>query len=175
MYFLTGIFLHVTLFTCTWFFAFPIFRTTGDGNCLYSACSIALCGNESLASYLCCLTSIELFLNSTFYAKHLILLSSSTTKAPFSSIANTIANTFAKCLSDIALNSVTKEDHSKPIIAEAYSNTMNHQWSSFVCLLTLSSEVKVPIESYFPVTRTESISKEKIESLSTLFNGTIYA
>ena len=51
---------------------------------------------------------------------------------------------------------------------------MHRQWSSLVCLLALSSEVKVPIESYFPITHTESTSKEKIESLSTLFNYTIY-
>ena len=30
----------------------PIFRTTGDGNCLYNACSIASCGTENLAPYL---------------------------------------------------------------------------------------------------------------------------
>ncbi|XP_028419094.1 uncharacterized protein LOC114544742 [Dendronephthya gigantea] len=140
-------------------------RTTGDGNCLYNACSIALCGNESLASYLRCLTSIELFLNSSFYAKHPII-EQQHKKGAFSSIANT----FAMCLSDIALGSVTKEDPCAPILTEAYSNAMNHQWSSFICLLSLSSVVKRPIESYFPITPNE----EKIDSLSTMFNCTIY-
>ena len=51
---------------------------------------------------------------------------------------------------------------------------MKRQWSSLVCLLALSSEVKVPTESYFPITPTESTSKEKIESLSAWFNYTIY-
>ena len=78
------------------------------------------------------------------------------------------------CLSDIALDSVTKEDLCKPIITEAYSTVMNRQWSSFVCLLALSSVVKLPIESYFPITAGKSISKEKIDSLSTMFNCTIY-
>ena len=75
------------------------------------------------------------------------------------------------CLSDIALNSVTKEDHCKPIITEAYSNAMNHQWSSFVCLLALSSVVKLQIESYFPITHSESTLKENIDSLSTMFTA----
>ncbi|XP_028413710.1 52 kDa repressor of the inhibitor of the protein kinase-like [Dendronephthya gigantea] len=74
------------------------------------------------------------------------------------------------CLSDIALGSVTKEDPCAPILTEAYSNAMNHQWSSFICLLSLSSVVKRPIESYFPITPNE----EKIDSLSTMFNCTIY-
>ena len=145
--------------------AFSIFRTTGDGNCLYNACSIALCGNESLSCYLRCLTSIELFLNSAYYAKHPII-EQQHNKGAFSSIANT----FAMCLSDNALDSVTKEDHCKPIFTEAYSNALNHQWSSFICLLALSSVVKLPIESYFPITPSE----ENIDSLSTMFNCTIY-
>ena len=111
------------------FFAFPMFRTTGEGNCLYNACSIALCGNESLASYLRCLTSIELFINSTFYARHPIIVQQHNKTA-----CSSIANTFAKCLSDIAQNSVRKEDPCKRIITEAYSNAMNRQWSSFVRL-----------------------------------------
>ena len=140
--------------------AFSIFRSTGDGNCLYNACSIALCGNESLSCYLRCLTSIELFLNSAYYAKHPII-EQQHNKGAFSSIANT----FAMCLSDNALDSVTKEDHCKPIITESYSNALNHQWSSFICLLALSSVVKLPIESYFPITPSE----ENIDSLSTMF------
>ena len=73
------------------------------------------------------LTSVALqvlnfFLNSTFYAKHPII-EQQQNKAAFT------ANTFAMCLSDIALNSVTKEDPCKPIITEAYSNAMNCQWS----------------------------------------------
>ena len=59
--------------------------------CSYNACSAALCNKESLASYLRCLTSIELFLNSTFYAKHPII-EQQHNKAALS------ANTFAMCL-----------------------------------------------------------------------------
>ena len=120
---------------------------------------------RTLSCYLRCLTSIELFLNSAYYAKHPII-EQQHNKGAFSSVANT----FAMCLSDNALDSVTKEDHCKPIITEAYSNALNHQWSSFICLLALSSVVKLPIESYFPITPSE----ENIDSLSTMFNCTIY-
>ena len=111
------------------------------------------------------ITSIELCISSAYYAKHPII-EQQHNKGAFSSIANT----FAMCLSDNALDSVTKEDHCKPIITEACSNALNHQWSSFICLLALSSVVKLPIESYFPITPSE----ENIDSLSTMFNCTIY-
>ena len=143
----------------------PIFRTTGDGNCLYNACSIALCGTEILAPHLCCLTSIELFVNSVFYVKHPIL-EQQHNKGAFSCIANA----FAMCLSDIALDSFAKEDPSKSVVAEAYNNALNRQWSSFLCILALSSAVKRPVEAYYPV----SADEEKKDSLSTMFNCTIY-
>ena len=34
------------------FIFYTTFRTSGDGNCLYNACSIALSGSETLATYL---------------------------------------------------------------------------------------------------------------------------
>ena len=49
------------------------FRTSADGNCLYNACSLALSGDEILAVYLRCLTSIELSRNPDYYASHPIL------------------------------------------------------------------------------------------------------
>ena len=84
---------------------------------MYNPYSIAFCGDESLASYLRCLTSIELFFNSSFYftCKHPI-----TEQQHNKGGISFIANTFAMCLSDIALNSVTKEDLCKPITIKAY-------------------------------------------------------
>ena len=46
------------------------YRVTGDGNCLFTACSVAIIGHESLATYLRCLTSIELFRSADYYASH---------------------------------------------------------------------------------------------------------
>ena len=45
-------------------------RTTADGNCMFNACSLALIGDESLASCLRPLTSIELYLNAEYYSTH---------------------------------------------------------------------------------------------------------
>ena len=73
-------------------------------------------------------------------------------------------------LSNIALDSFAKEDLSKSVIAEAYNNALNRQWSSFLCILALSSAVKLPVEAYYPVPADE----EKKDSLSTMFNCTIY-
>ena len=46
------------------------YRTRGDGNCLYRACSKLLCGKENLSDMLRNLTSIELFNHQEFYASH---------------------------------------------------------------------------------------------------------
>ena len=47
-----------------------IFRTIGQGNCLFNACSIALLGDETIADSLRCLTAIELYTNCSYYANH---------------------------------------------------------------------------------------------------------
>ena len=51
----------------------PLFRSMTDGNCLYSAMSVRLVGNNSLIHLLRILTSLELFLNHEFYSKHPVL------------------------------------------------------------------------------------------------------
>jgi hypothetical protein len=52
------------------FLSCDLYRTRGDGNCLYRACSKLLCGKEDLCDLLRDLTSIELFSNQEFYAFH---------------------------------------------------------------------------------------------------------
>ena len=148
----------------------PICRTTGDGNCLYNACSIALCGTENLTPYLRCLTSTKLFVNCLFYVKYPIL-EQQHNKGAFSSIGNA----FAMCLSDIALNSLAKEDLSKSVIAEAYSNALNRQWSSFLCLLALSSAVKLPVEAYFQYPKMKPQKRRKIHCRPCLIASSIHA
>ena len=54
-------------------FLFYLARTSADGNCLHNACPLAIVGDESLAMCLRCLTSIELFMNSEYYASHNVL------------------------------------------------------------------------------------------------------
>ena len=50
-------------------------RTGGDGNCLFNAASIAICGNQSLASELRLRTAIELILNPDYYQAHPVVAS----------------------------------------------------------------------------------------------------
>ena len=73
------------------------------------------------------------------------------------------------CLSDAALDGFRKEDPNSAILAEAVNNAHNHQFSSFLCLLSLSSVVNLPIESYYPAD-----SDNSKDSLACMFNCTIY-
>ena len=79
------------------------------------------------------------------------------------------------CLSDIALNSFAKEDLSKSVIAEAYSNALNRQWSSFLCLLALSSAVKLPVEAYFQHPKMKPQERRKIRCPPCLIAPSIHA
>ena len=51
----------------------PLFRSLTDGNCLYSAISVRLVGNNSLIHLLRIVTLLELFLNHEFHYKHPVL------------------------------------------------------------------------------------------------------
>ena len=51
----------------------PLFRSLTDGNCLHSAISVRLVGNNTLIHLLKILTSLQLFLNREFYSKHPVL------------------------------------------------------------------------------------------------------
>ena len=45
-------------------------KTSGDGNCLFNAVSLALFGTESFATELRLRTALELLLNCEFYGEH---------------------------------------------------------------------------------------------------------
>ena len=62
----------------------PIFRTKGDGNCLYNACSVALCGTENLAPYSTCVVlHASSFLSIAYFMLNTLSYSSSITKEHF--------------------------------------------------------------------------------------------
>ena len=117
-----------------------------------------------------CLTSTELFVNCLFYVKYPIL-EQQHNKGAFSSIGNA----FAMCLSDIALNSLAKDDLRKFVIAETYSNALNRQWSSFLCLLALSSAVKLLVEAYFQYPKMKPQKRRKIRCPPCLIAPSIHA
>lgn len=117
-----------------------------------------------MAIYLRCLTSIELYMYAPYYTSHpLVEQQHQHSNGPF----NSKANAFAMCISDAALDSFNKEDLTSSILAEAVNNAQNHQFSSFICMLALSSVMKLPIESYYPIGKS-------MDSLSRMFNCTIY-
>ena len=59
-------------------FLIPIYtflRTTGDGNCLFNSCSLALIGDETISATLRFLACIEIYLNADYYSAHPTILS----------------------------------------------------------------------------------------------------
>ena len=144
------------------------FSTSANGNCLFNACSIALTGNESLSSYLRCLTSVELFENAKFYANH-PLIESQHKNGAFTSLKNA----FAMCLSDAALTIFEQSDEIAAVLEEAKQTANNYTFSSMVCMVALSTVIQCGIQSYFPISN-DTVAKENWDSLAKMFNCTIY-
>ena len=73
------------------------YRTKGDGNCLFRACSKRLTGTDDLHEKLRDLTSIELFMHAEYYTDHPYILGKR-------DIFATENSAFSACLSDSALS-----------------------------------------------------------------------
>lgn len=58
------------------------------------------------------------------------------------------------------------------IVEEAVSSARNYRYASFLCLLGLSSAIKLPIEAYYPIAE-EGQSNDLI-SAESMFNCTVY-
>ena len=63
-------------------------KATDNGDCLYNATSIALCGNESLSCLLRLLAAGELFFNADYYAEHPVFKVPLTPKILFALLQN---------------------------------------------------------------------------------------
>ena len=131
-----------------------------SGDCLYSSASLAIFSNNSFCDDLRILTSIELFIHSSFYAQHPMLCSFwENNKSIFSSFMSV----FSCCVSDSAFNSKTSS------VIEIVKNEAAHTchknaWSSFLCILGLSTVLDRRIETYYPDTN--------VNKYSLLFNTT---
>ena len=146
------------------FIIFKIFyRVTGNGNCLFNACSIVLIGDESLSVYLRCLTTIEMFKHASYYANHPIIYGHCLHDKRLDE--NSIFSIF---ISQIAYQSFQKNDRIPAVLAEAVNVANNFTYSSFLSLLALSSVIGRPIESYYP---TENDAPANVYEL--LFNSTV--
>ena len=101
--------------------------------------SLVLVGNNSLVETLRIPTSTELFMNVEFYSQHPCFLSAlnehSNNLLPMS--------VSFECLD----TSLTKADL---VIQEAILNCTNNKWSSFLCILGLSSVLRRNISTYYP-------------------------
>ena len=113
---------------------------------MYSYLSLLLIGDNSLVEILRCLISIKLFLNSDYCGKHRC------SDLAFNSQKDKIRLLhYSFCL---RLKSATQDHSSNDNIGavknEAILNCKDSQWSSFMCLLGLSSVLKGKILTYYP-------------------------
>ena len=122
-----------------------------------------------MAEHLRYLTSIELFINAQYYSTH-PLIEQQHNKGAYSCRGNA----FAMCLSDNALNTLSKNNPSEAVIAEARNNANNYEYSSFICVLALSNVLKLPIESYYPIPLSSDGSNEVIDNHGIMFNSTVF-
>ena len=134
------------------------FRTNGDGNCLFNACSLHLVQSATLSIHLRLLTTIELFEERESYAQHKILkeahergLFSTFDYAFCASISNSVLNSSEKSMSNVEYIRQTalellrfSSDHynySAFLVGMALTNAMKATLRSFV--------VKVLIQDFF--------------------------
>ena len=113
---------------------------------MYSSISLLLIGDNSLVEVLRCLTSTELFLNLDYYGKHCCF------DLAFNSQKDKIRSLhYFFCLS---LNGATLDhcinDNIGAVKNEAILNCKYFEWSSFLCLLGLSSVLKGQVLSFYP-------------------------
>ena len=120
---------------------------------MFNACSIALIGDESLSLYLRCLTSIELFKSSNYYASHPLIFGCSLDGKEMNE--NTI---FSILISDVGYKAFQKDDRIPAVIAESINVCKNFTYSPFLSLLALCNAIGRPIESYFPIEGSKAAS-----------------
>ena len=118
------------------FLLLPLFRTTEDGSCLYNACSIALIGDETLSMCLRSFTCCELYLYADSNASHPIL--------NYLESQNFVSNKNNAFV-------LEKGNHLTAVYGEAQYIARNFRFSSFLCLLAISSVIGLPIEAYYPI------------------------
>ena len=130
------------MFSCTETCCFYLLRSQPNGNCLYSSISLLLFGNNKFVEDLRALTSLELFLNASYYCKHPHFLSVSKIYGKSDSFFFTMA------IKNCTIDSDLKNEEA--VKFEAIANAKDKEWCSFLCLLALSSVIRRKIFSLFP-------------------------
>ena len=132
---------------------------------MYSIVSLALVGDNTLVEDLSIITSVELFLNSDFYASHLSIVSAFNKFGDKISVS--LKNVLPLCLSFGSLVS-----HASPqnlIKSEAVLNCENRRWSSYVCMLALSAVTSSFVFSHYPDCGEEKFKLYLIQKLNHVF------
>ena len=124
---------------------FKAIKTSGNGDCLFNAASLALVGNESYATLLRLLVALELVLNVDFYAQH--------PKFSYFRSGGRHPNTvFSLCLTNAANNVFQDSYQNKtlPIRAEARTASTPREWSGYFHVAALSTVLARPVFSMYP-------------------------
>ena len=121
-----------------------IFRSKANGNCLFSAFSIAICGDNRYVNDLRILTTIELYVNPGFYSQHTIfklLLNNNP------GVFNSIDTILAISVSHNALD--TNKTKAELVQREALNICSAYRWCGFLCVLALSSVSLSTVQCYY--------------------------
>ena len=109
-----------------------IFRSEANGNCLFSAFSIAMCGDNRYVNDLRILTAIELYVNPGFYSQHPIftlLLNNNP------GVFNSIDTILAISVYHNALD--TNKTKVELVQREALNICCAYRWCGFLCVKAL--------------------------------------
>ena len=119
------------------------FRSDLNGDCLYSSTCLALFGDNHFIDELRVMTSLELHSHAEFYCKH-PTFSSMKSKG----YVSTVDSALKLAVSDLSFNS--NISGVELVKLEAFNNCKKFTWSSFLCILALSSVIQTSIQSLYP-------------------------
>ena len=129
-------------------------RSSTDGNCLYSAISFQICGNNSLVKGLRFLTCWELYHNASYYANHTIINRIFETNTIF----KTKSEIFSIFIYNATFETFDKNHLEMSVTQESKNSLVYGTWSPFLCVLALASVIQCNIESSIWIVERKSIS-----------------
>ena len=119
-------------------------RSEENGNCLFSAFSIVMSGDNRYVDDLRVLASIELYLNSEFYTKHPSFVK---VMNSHSGVFNNVDTLLALSVSHSALDS--SKIKLELVKKEALNICSTFKWSGFLCVLALLSVYLCFVHCYY--------------------------
>lgn len=114
------------------------FRTTANGDCLYNAASLSICGHEELAPFIRILNAIELHVNRNFYANHVAF---TTAAQAFASLESA----FIAFISNEVLNKDLSSKEEQVSLTAQGALTLG-QFSPFFTVLSLANVVQHKVQ-----------------------------